>query len=302
MRSFADLRDAGASILRGAVGSAKENPRREATLLLQTVTGLDHGELIRRHDDTIAAGAAADYLRLVEERRAGVPLQILAGSVPFHDIQLAVESGVFIPRPETELLVERVREAVSDRAADRAARDPVVVLDLCTGTGAIAIAVAAACGGGNRVSVHAGDWNPAAVHLARRNAAANGAEVDVRRSDLFSAFADLEGRVDVLVSNPPYVEPGTDLPPEVRHDPPEALFDPGGGTGFHGRLARRGRDFLRQEGIILLETGETQGEEVARILRDSGYGGVEVLRDLAGRDRFARGVAPGGEDPSMRSS
>jgi release factor glutamine methyltransferase len=302
LRSFAELRDAGAAILRGAVGSAKDDPRREATLLLQTATGLEHGELIRRHDDTVAAEAAADYLRLVEERRSGVPLQILAGDTPFHEVRLRIESGVFIPRPETELLAERAREAVFGRVTDRPAEDPVVVLDLCTGTGAIAIAVAAAYRGWNRVCVHAGDWSPAAVRLARRNAEANSADVDVRRSDLFSAFADLEGRVDVLVSNPPYVEPGAVLPPEVRHDPPEALFDPDGGTGFHRRIARRGRDFLRPGGLLLLETGETQGQEVARILEDTGYGEGEVLRDLAGRDRFVRGVAPGGEDPSMRSS
>jgi release factor glutamine methyltransferase len=133
------------------------------------------------------------------------------------------------------------------------------------------------------------------VRLARRNAERNGVTVDVRRSDLFSAFADLEGSVDVLVANPPYIAPeerGT-LPVEVRlGDPEEALFDPEGGTGFHRRIADRGRDFLRPGGTIALEIGERQGDEVRARLEELGYRDVAVLPDLAGRCRVVRGRRP----------
>lgn len=329
MRSVRELCDYGADRLRQAVGSAADNPRREAQLLLETVTGLDRAELVKRRDDEIPEDEAAEFVSLLEERRAGVPFQLLAGRAAFHELDLRVESGVFIPRPETEVLVERVKDEVWARyqaapGSDRAGA-PVRMLDLCTGTGAIAVATAAAIidrlldraearkaaageGGGTpevqmpTPEFYAGDWNPQAVRLARRNAEEQGVDVDVRRSDLFSAFADLEGRVDVLVSNPPYIEPDSELPPEVQHDPPEALYDPAGGTGFHERIARRGRDFLRAGGVLWLEMGETQGEEVATILRREGYGEVDVVSDLTGRNRFVVGVATGGVVPSMRSS
>lgn len=326
MRSVRELTDYGADRLRQAVGSAADNPRREAQLLLETVTGLDRAELVKRRDDEVPEEEAAEFVSLLEERRAGVPFQLLAGRAAFHELDLRVECGVFIPRPETEVLVERVKDEMWSRyvaapGSDRAGA-PVRMLDLCTGTGAIAVATAAAvidrvldrnearqkapaAAPGVRMPApefYAGDWNPQAVRLARRNAREQGVDVDVRRSDLFSAFADLEGRIDVLVSNPPYIEPDAELPPEVRHDPPEALYDPAGGTGFHARIARRGRDFLRAGGVLWLEMGETQGEEVATILRREGYGEVDVVSDLTGRDRFVVGVATGGVVPSMRSS
>jgi release factor glutamine methyltransferase len=150
------------------------------------------------------------------------------------------------------------------------------------------------------------------VRLARNNAERNAvaARVDVRRSDLFSAFADLEGNVDVLVSNPPYVAPGDPLPREVRlGDPRDALVDPEGGTGFHRKIARRGRDFLVSGGLLVLEIGETQGKAAAAILEELEYVNVRVLRDLTGRDRFVRarrprrgGGAPREADSSTRSS
>ena len=101
----------------------------------------------------------------------------------------------------------------------------------------------------------------------------------------------------------PYIAPGETLPVEVQHDPPAALYDPEGGTGFHRRIARRGRDFLRPGGMIVLEIGETQDEETARILNEEQYREVGRERDLTGRPRFVRGIArEGGVVPSMRSS
>ncbi|MCA9752689.1 MAG: peptide chain release factor N(5)-glutamine methyltransferase [Gemmatimonadetes bacterium] len=302
MKSYGELRDAGTAILRDAVGSAADDPRWEATRLLEVVTGLSRGELVRRRDQVVEIEAIADYLRLLEERRRGVPLQLLAGHVDFHEITVRVEPGVFIPRPETELLVELARADVASRLASESDRE-IRILDLCTGTGAIALALAAAFRAEPRVRVAAGEWSPQAVRIARRNAEDLGLAVDVRRSDLFSAFADLEGAIDVLVSNPPYIAPGETLPVEVQHDPPAALYDPEGGTGFHRRIARRGRDFLRPGGMIVLEIGETQDEETARILNEEQYREVGRERDLTGRPRFVRGIArEGGVVPSMRSS
>jgi len=294
--TLGELVNAGAQRLQSAAGDARENPRHEARLLMQAAMGLDHGRLVVGSGDPVGQADAARFWDMVGDRARGVPLQLIVGETPFHAVTLHVDEGVFIPRPETELLVE---EAVGAARA-HLRRQPgdgrpggVRVLDLCTGTGAVAVAVAVALREEPRVAVAAGDWNPRAVRLARRNAARHAVELDVRRSDLLSAFADLEGRVHVLVSNPPYIAPteAESLSLEVRlGDPRDALFDPDGGTGFHRRIIDRGRRFLVRGGVLILEVGETQGDEVATVMRQRGYEATRVLPDLAGRNRFVRGT------------
>jgi release factor glutamine methyltransferase len=294
-RTLRELVEAGAGELKWSEGGARENPRREASLLLQAAVGLDRAQMVTHGDQAAAPGAAARYWEMVRRRARGLPLQLLVGHSGFHDVTLSVEPGVFIPRPETERLVEEGARSVEAALASAAADPRVTVLDLCTGTGAVAVALAHRFRAEERVSVYAGDWSLRAVRLARRNAENNEAAVDARRSDLFSAFADLEGRVDVLVANPPYIAPDEreSLPVEVRlGDPEDALFDPDGGTGFHRRIAARGRDFLRGGGTLAVEIGERQGDEVSGLLRELGYEDVAVLRDLAGRDRVVRGRRP----------
>lgn len=295
--TYRQLLDRGTARLRDARGAAREDPRGEARRLLAAAAGLHGAELVLHADDVAPRRAKARFLALLDRRAAGVPLQLLAGETGFHDVVLSVEEGVFVPRPETELLVEEVRHVLAARRR-RGAAEPSRVLDLCTGTGAVAVAVAAA-ERANPGRVHAGDVDPHAVRLAAGNATRCGVTVDVRRSDLFAAFGDLAGTVDVVVSNPPYIAPEEmeRLPVEVRgFDPPRALFDPDGGTGFHRRLAGEARRFLRPGGTLLLEIGETQGGAVLGILADAGYRDLCVLPDLTGRDRIVRGVWPGEGD------
>lgn len=292
--TYRELLDRGTARLRDARGVAREDPRGEARRLLAAAAGLGGADLVLHADETAPRRAKARFLALLDRRAAGVPLQLLAGETGFHDVVLSVEEGVFVPRPETELLVEEVRRALAARRR-RGVAGPFRVLDLCTGTGAVAVAVAAA-ERAHAGLVHAGDVDPHAVRLAAGNAARCGVAVDVRRSDLFAAFDDLAGAVDVVVSNPPYIAPEEleRLPVEVRgYDPPRALFDPDGGTGFHRRLAAEARRFLRPGGTLLLEIGETQGGAVHGFLAEAGYRDVCVLPDLAGRDRIVRGVWPG---------
>ncbi len=304
-----ELMDAGAQELKGSAGDARENPRREARMLLEAAVGCDRRVLLAGSDLPVDPDGTRRFWDLVEDRARGIPLQILVGETGFHDVTLAVRAGVFIPRPETELLVGEV-VAAAKRALERSKRrerpDGVRVLDLCTGTGAVAVASAFALKDEPLVSLHAADWNARAVHLARHNAQRNGVDVDVRRSNLYSAFADLEGRVSVLSANPPYIDPAEaeSLPLEVRlGDPTDALFDPEGGIGFHRRIADRGRRFLADGGTLLLEMGETQGDAITAVLRELGYGDVDVIPDLTGRDRFVRaGWTTGGEEPSTRFS
>jgi release factor glutamine methyltransferase len=298
-----ELLEAGARELQWSESAARENPVLEASALLMAAVGCERSHLVTHGGEFAPTRETERFWNLVNRRATGVPLQLLLGEAAFHDVMLRVEHGVFIPRPETELLVDEAIAAVEERLLEgRGAR----VLDLCTGTGAVAIAVAVRFRERENVRFLAADWNPQAVRLARRNAEDNGVGeiVEVRRSNLFSALADHERRIDVLVSNPPYVEPSTseELPVEVRlGDPKDALFDPEGGTGFHRRIARRGRDFLVAGGLLAMEIGATQGNAAAAILEAAGYGGVRVLPDLAGRDRVVRGTWAGEERRSTPS-
>jgi release factor glutamine methyltransferase len=299
-----ELIDAGTRELQWSESGARENPRQEASALLMAAVGCEKNHLVTHGSEFAPTPETERFWNLVSQRATGVPLQLLLGETGFHAVSLRVERGVFIPRPETELLVDEAVVAVDARLRDGQRR--VRVLDLCTGTGAVAIAVAAQFRDRRGVDLLAADWNPQAVRLARRNARENDVAemIEFRRSNLFSAFAGQERRIDVLVSNPPYVEPAVsdDLPVEVRlGDPKEALFDPDGGTGFHRRIARRGRDFLVPGGVIAMEIGDRQGAEVVAILTELGYEGVEVLPDLSGRDRVVRGMWVGEENRSMPS-
>ena len=227
------LRDAAARLT--AVGI--DSPRVDAELLLAHVLGLDRGALLAR----VFAGAVAEpaqaaaFEALVGRRAAREPVQHLTGVAHFHGLDLAVGPGVFIPRPETELLVETV---VADLAARPAAG---VVVDLCTGSGAIAAAVAAwGEARGRALAVTAVELDPAAADWARRNLAPRG--VDLRQGDALVACPDLEGRVDVVVSNPPYV-PEAEVPvqPEARLDPARSTAGTRPGCGSRGpsRTGRR---------------------------------------------------------------
>lgn len=215
--------------------------------------------------------------RALCQRCHGVPLQYLTGEQQFFDLVLGVAPGVFVPRPETEVLVERALELVPP--------DEPTLVDVGTGTGAIALALKRFR---SDARVVATDVSEDAVAVARANASRHALEVEVLHGDLFSPMPDeLRGRVDLIVSNPPYVTEAeyADLPEEVRAEPLEALV---GGTEVHRRLAKEGPAWLRQGGWLLMEIGAAQADEVEAIVSE-GFGEVEVLPDLAGKPRIVRG-------------
>jgi len=223
--------------------------------------------------------------RALCQRCVGTPLQHITGEQPFLDLTLAVEPGVFLPRPETELLAVTAVEALDGIPS------PVVV-DVGTGTGAIALAVSSRR---RDARVIATDVSPAAVRLATSNADRLGHFVDVREGDLLEPVPpELRGAIDLVVSNPPYIDVGDyeDLPLEVRADPPEALI---GGTEFHRRLCDDAPSWLRRGGWLIVEIGDDQGADV-RVMFERWADDVAVLPDLAGRDRIVRGRL-GGSPP-----
>jgi release factor glutamine methyltransferase len=225
---------------------------------------------------------------LVARRAAREPLQHLLEEVGFRRLVLTCRPGVFVPRPETEILAGLVIDRVSD--VDR----PVVV-EPCTGTGAIALAIATEV---REVRVVASDVSDAAIDLARENVRrvaelpglAAGASVEVVPGDLLAPVpADLRGQVDVVVSNPPYLTEAevTAAPPEVRdHDPRSALVAAGDGGALLRRLLSEARAILRPGGWLLLETTENRVDRLAAEAVDAGYTEVRVEVDLAERARF----------------
>jgi len=280
-----------ATLLRAAAdrlaAAGVTSPRWDAEQLLAHAAGTDRGRLpaLRDLDDA----AAARFADLVEQRAARVPLQHLVGRVGFRHVDLAVGPGVFIPRPETEV----VAGAAVDLARERA--EPLVV-DLCAGSGAIALAVA------NEVPaahVYAVELDPAALQWLCRNAAARVAAgdrpIEVCAGDASTALPELCGRVDVVVSNPPYVAEGemAAVEPEVReHDPRVALVASTDGLAVVRAVVARAAELLRAGGWLIVEHSDRQGESVPELFRAAGFVDVEDRPDLAGRPRFTKGCKP----------
>lgn len=254
--------------------------RTNAEVLLMHVLGTDRGGLYARAEG-LDAREARMFGRALCQRCAGTPLQHLTGEQAFRRIVLEVRPGVFVPRPETEFLVDVGLRTVRD------AESPVVV-DVGAGSGAVALAVK-----DERpdAKVLATDLSPEAVELTCANAARLGLAVDVREGDLLEPLPpELRGWVDLVLCNPPYVtlEEYADLPAEVRAEPALALL---GGIEVHERLAAQALRWLRDGGALAVEIGEGQGQAVSDLLRRS-FADVRVHADLAGRDRVVVGRRP----------
>ena len=247
--------------------------------------------------------AQLDRFEALVGRRAGrEPLQHLLGSAPFRYLELAVGPGVFVPRPETELLagwgVDGARTMAGETTGSGEAGDPIVV-DLCSGSGAIALSVADEVPGARVVAV---ERSAAALAWLRRNAAERAAAgdrpIEVVAGDVTDPglLAELAGRVDVLLCNPPYVPAATAVPPEVAdHDPAEAVFGGADGLAVIRPVLARAADLLRPGGLLGIEHDDTHAEAVPALLRADGrFGDVADHPDLTGRPRFVTACRTGG--------
>lgn len=224
------------------------------------------------------------YDALVRQREARVPLQHLTGSVGFRHIELEVGKGVFVPRPETESVVGWAVEAM------KGVPSPLVV-DLCTGSGTIALALANEL---DDPTVHAVERDPTALEWARRNAeqrvAAGDPPVTLHLGSVEDALRDLDGRLDLVVSNPPYVaenERHIPDPEVVDHDPEIALFAGEDGLDVIRLVEQAARRLLKPGGLCVVEHSDRQGRSAPAVFTEAG-GWVEVEdhQDLTGRDRF----------------
>ncbi len=259
--------------------------RREALILLAAATGRPQAGWLAHPDDVVPAGAAARLKQWVRRRRrTRVPIPLLTGRREFMGLSLVMRRGVFVPRPETEGLVERVEAWLARPGTGSPAR----IIEPCTGSGAIAVALARRAG----ARVIATDRSLPAVRLARLNARRQGVGrlVAVHHGNLLAGtgWAGRRG-VDVVVANPPYIRAvdRVRLPPEVRrHDPAAALFAGPDGLGIVRRLAPAAAACLRPGGLLALEIGHGQGRGAKRLLAGGAWRGARVEHDLAGRERY----------------
>jgi len=258
-------------------------PRLEAELLLCAILGCERVWLIVHAEEAIDSSRARSAHALFARRRAGEPVSYITGWREFYGLALRVAPAVLIPRPETERLVALALERLPLGAPGR-------VLELGTGSGAIAIALASERPG---VEMVATDVSEAALALARRNAREHRVEIDFVLSDWFDALAP--GQFDLIVSNPPYVAAG-DAHLErgdLRFEPRFALVGGEDGLACIREIAAHAQVRLQPGGCLLMEHGYDQGDRCVELLSSLGYAEVADFLDLAGRPRVCAGVWPG---------
>ncbi|RKG58305.1 peptide chain release factor N(5)-glutamine methyltransferase [Corallococcus sp. AB011P] len=260
-------------------------PRLTTEILLAHVLKTGRVRLYVDLDRPLSKDELSAFKALIERRMAGEPTNYLTGTKEFYNRPFKVDARVLIPRPETELLVEAVLHSVPKDAPSR-------VLDVCTGSGCIAISVAAER---PQATVLATDLSKDACALARENAQALGVaeRVSVLEGDLFSPLPP-DATFRVVVSNPPYIDSGdiAGLSAEVRREPRLALDGGPDGLVALRRVIQGARRVLEPGGLLALEMGETQGSAVLELLRAAGYSDARVEKDLERRERMAFGTQP----------
>ncbi|MBI5231523.1 MAG: peptide chain release factor N(5)-glutamine methyltransferase [Coriobacteriales bacterium] len=267
-----------------------EHPRRSAEWLLSAATGLSRVELYVYHERPLSAEERANLREAVKRRAAGEPLQYVTGEMPFRHLVVRVRPGVLIPRPETEVLVDAALDGLPDDAT---------VVDLCTGSGAVALAIAQER---PDARVFATDISAVSVEVAAENAERLelADRIDVCQGDLYEGLsASIKGRVAVVVANPPYIptEFVPTLPEEVAGYEPHLALDGGpDGLDVARRIWSEAPEWLAPRGRICLELDECNASQAAREVVEW-YEEVRVVPDLAGRDRVVTAVWPGSRRP-----
>lgn len=249
--------------------------RIDSWLLAESVLGVSRQDLFLEPEKSVSEEQAQKYLNAVSVRVKHIPLQHITGYQQFMDLEFVVNKDVLIPRPETELLVEQVVSYIKD--------NDVKVLDMCTGSGCIAVSVDRMCA---NTDVTAVDISEKALKVAGENNIRNEGRVTFVQSDLFE---NIHETYDIIVSNPPYI-PTSDietLMEEVReHEPRLALDGSTDGLKFYREICTNAVNYLNENGKIFLEIGYDQGRTVPELLRENGFTDIQVLKDLSGNDRM----------------
>ena len=247
----------------------------DAWLLLEHVSGMNRAQFFLHQQDTVPDELEADYRGMLRKRAEHIPLQHLTGTQEFMGLEFQVSPDVLIPRQDTELLVEKLLPHIQGKR----------VLDVCTGSGCIAISLAVL---GKPEQMDAVDLSEKALIQAGKNAKRLGADVSFYRSDMLD---EINGRYDVIVSNPPYIENAVieTLQTEVKDYEPRIALDGGeDGLVFYRRITETAHNFLKKGGLLAFEIGYNQGESVRGLMQNDFYD-TEVIKDLNDNDRVVIG-------------
>ena len=243
-------------------------------LLLEHYADIKKSDCLANPDMVISVVDAKEIEEAVEKRINHIPLQHIIGETEFMGLTFKVNEDVLVPRFDTEILVDEVVKYVGD--------EYLKILDMCTGSGCIAITISDMC---DNVTVVASDISKDAIEVAKENNQLNQTDVTFVESDLFE---NVEGVFDVIVSNPPYIKTDEieNLQEEVKlHDPKLALDGGESGLDFYRKIVEQSKDHLKTNGMIFFEIGFDQAEEVSNILKANGYHDIVVKKDLSGLDR-----------------
>ncbi len=272
-----------ASTIAAALRDARTHgvERLDAQLLLSHVVGQSRAWLLAHDDASLTGGQDARFQELLARRAAGEPFAYLVGEREFHGLALAVGPGVLVPRPDTETLVDWALELLE-------AADAPVVLDLGTGSGAIALALKHRC---SSARVWASERSADALAIARANAGRLGLDVRFAQGSWWDALDDAPV-FDMAVSNPPYIAEDDPHLAALTHEPLSALVAAEDGLADIRAIAAGARGRLRPGGWLLFEHGWTQADAVAAILRESGFTDIQTRLDIEGRPRCSGGRLP----------
>lgn len=253
----------------------------DAWLLSEFCLGITKQKYYMNMQREISERECEAYMQLVEQRKSHIPLQHIIGYQEFMGLSFIVNENVLIPRQDTELLVEKAISLVEKIKMKRGKNGKIKVLDMCTGSGCIAISMAKLCG---NTEITAVDISEKALEVARENAERNHVDIRLQQSDLFEK---INGEYDLILSNPPYIptEVIKTLEKEVKeHEPMNALDGDKDGLAFYRRISQEAFAYLAKDGYLVCEIGHDQGNSVSLLLRKkASY--VRVYKDLAENDR-----------------
>lgn len=270
------------------------DPKVDSEELFCFLTGMDKVEVFLHAEKEVDPEVERKYLKLIRLREERVPLQHITGEQEFMGFRFEVSEDVLIPRQDTETLVAEGARTLREKPVKKKGIIDKIrkikdreVLDLCCGSGIVGISLARIF---DEMDLVVSDISEAAITLARRNAALNHVDAEFLRGDLFQPVHDR--KFDMILTNPPYIKTNmiAMLQEEIKdHEPREALDGGRDGLDFYRRIIADAPEHLKEDGYLLMEIGNDQGEALRKMLNESGsFDGIEVIRDMAGRDRVVK--------------
>ena len=258
----------------------------KADILIQFVLNMDKMQLIINQEDEVSKESENIYLTYIEQVISGKPVQYITNEQEFMNLKFYVDENVLIPQPDTEILVEEAIKTIDEIRPEK----NIKVLDLCTGSGAIAISIKKyAEDAKKQIEVYASDISEEAIKIAEKNAKRNDVHINFILSDMFQKMEEKD--FDIILSNPPYIETQTisSLSKEVQYEPHMALDGGEDGLEFYRVIAENAHEYLNENGSILLEIGYNQKKKVMQIFEEAKkYSNIRCIKDLSDNDRVIK--------------